>query len=85
MTEKDLGEFCKKIGSELKRMRRRQGLSQQQASEKIGVTRMTIYRIENGDMGVALGTVVALSQLYKAPPNFVLTQSIGENDAMEIC
>lgn len=66
-----LDEFCAMIGGDLRALRKMKGLTQSQAAETVGVSRYTLTRIEGGDMGVALGTIVALARLYEAPDSFL--------------
>lgn len=66
-----LDVFCARIGGDLRALRKLKGLTQSQAAETVGVSRYTLTRIEGGDMGVALGTIVALARLYEAPGSFL--------------
>lgn len=69
--EEALDVFCARIGEDLRALRKEKGLTQAQAAETVGVSRYTLTRIEGGDMGVALGTIVALARLYEAPDSFL--------------
>lgn len=73
-----LDMFCRRIGSDLRRLRKLRGLTQAAAADTVGVSRFTLTRIEGGDMGVALGTIVALAKLYDAPPSFLVLVGGGD-------
>lgn len=66
-----LDAICIKVGADLKKLRKMRKLSQSEVAETLGVSRYTLLRIESGDMGVAIGTVIALARLYDAPTSFL--------------
>lgn len=71
MNDMSLETFCARIGHDLKQLRRHRGLSQTQAAERVGIARQTLSKIECGDMGVAMGTIISLARLYQAPESFL--------------
>ena len=79
--ESALNSFCALIGDDLRRLRHKKGMSQDAAAKAVGVSRQTLSRIEGGDMGVALGTVVALAQLYEAPKSFLRLMGVRRVNA----
>lgn len=72
MNDMALTSLCQRIGHDLKQLRKHKGLSQAEAAQSVGIHRQTLSKIESGDMGVALGTVVALARLYEAPASFLM-------------
>ena len=53
-----------RIGARLRELRRALGLSQERASEKIGIHPKHLLRIEQGDANVTIGTLVAAALAY---------------------
>lgn len=76
MNDTALTSLCQRIGHDLKQLRKHRGFSQAEAAQRVGIHRATLSKIEAGDMGVALGTVVALSRLYEAPPSFLMVMGV---------
>lgn len=79
-----LDSFCARIGEDLRSLRKSRGLTQSGAAEAVGVSRYTLTRIESGDMGVALGTIVALAQLYQAPTSFLALMNHHQGASSEV-
>ena len=48
-----------KLGNDISHARRARGISQEDFANNIGVSRMTLIRLENGDPGINLGTLTA--------------------------
>ncbi len=81
MASNTLDLLCTKIGHDLRTLRKARGLSQTEAANSVGVSRHTLCRIENGDMGVALGTIVALAKHYEAPASFLSIMGVEAVEA----
>lgn len=81
MTEQELERFCLRIGRDMKNMRVMRGLSQVQACEQAGISRRTLCRLEDGDMGIAIGTVAKLAKLYDAPDSFLRVIGVSSSPA----
>lgn len=59
--------FQKRLGKELQAIRKRRGLSQEQAGIAIGMDRVSIGYIEQGKRSPKLSTLYALAGLYHVP------------------
>lgn len=59
------------LGENLKLARKRRKLTTEQASERAGVHRATLYRIEKGDPAVALGLYFNVFRVYNLQDDFL--------------
>lgn len=50
-----------RLGEQLRLARKRQGLSAVAAAECVGISRVTLHRIEHGEPSVAMGTWIAVA------------------------
>ena len=70
-TRKDLAPVIrralKRLGIRLRELREKQGLTQEQAAEAIGVHPKSMPRIEGGTANPTVATLVAASVAYKVP------------------
>lgn len=61
---------AKQMGSQVQTWRKLQSLTADQVAERAGITRTTLRRVENGELGVSLGAYLnvlrALGQLDRA-------------------
>lgn len=57
----------KRLGMRLRELREKQGLTQEQAAEAIGVHPKSMPRIEGGTANPTVATLVAASVAYKVP------------------
>lgn len=68
------------FGTNLKRLRKRSGLSQLALANTVGMTHNFINDIENGKKWVSPATIEKLSKALKAPPyQFFLSEYDSEN------
>jgi transcriptional regulator with XRE-family HTH domain len=59
--------YLKKLGETINLARRDKEWRQSDLAERIGVTRQTIARIEQGDTGVARGCYISVAWILKIP------------------
>lgn len=52
----------KKLGSRIRRLRQKRGLTSEQLGKDCGITALKISRIENGEVNVGLSTMVHVSE-----------------------
>lgn len=57
----------KLVGINLRRLRNKRGLSQQQVGEKLGISFQQIQKFENGTNRVSAGRLFVLAQFLNAP------------------
>ena len=69
---------AKRLGDLLARLRIARGIKQTEAALRAGISRNTVYRLEHGDPGLALGQV--LRYLDAIAPGTSLDQLYLEND-----
>jgi len=66
-----------KLGDLLKAARNRAELSQREAAAKVGLSRSTIVRAENGDVIPAQSTLTLLAEAYGLEPDYFCTARYG--------
>lgn len=59
------------LGENLKLARKRRKITTEQASERAGIHRATLYRIEKGDPAVALGLYFNVFKVYNLQNDFM--------------
>jgi transcriptional regulator with XRE-family HTH domain len=59
--------YLKKLGETINLARRNKEWRQSDLAERVGVTRQTIARIEQGDIGVAMGCYISVAWMLKIP------------------
>lgn len=64
-----------RIGGQVKKLRKRKNCSQEMLAELIGVSVMTISRIENGSTAMSVQTLMKLSEVLEVPVEELLCQS----------
>ena len=57
-------------GDDLALARRRRGLSTQSMAERAGISKKTLYRLEQGDPGVSWGAVIRVLNILNLIPEF---------------
>jgi DNA-binding XRE family transcriptional regulator len=57
-------------GDDLALARRRRGLSTQSMAERAGISKKTLYRLEQGDPGVSWGAVIRVLNILNLLPEF---------------
>lgn len=62
-------------------LRRRQGLSQEQLAERLGVTRQSVSKWESGGATPELSKLVALSELYRVSVDYLVKDWVEEPPA----
>lgn len=55
-------------GKDVRRIRKRLGLSQPQLAERLGVTKNSVARWERGEMGIRQSVVILLGMLDQSAP-----------------
>lgn len=72
----------KAVGIEIRRRRLALGLTQEQAAEKIERALRFYSRIELGDVGMSVDTLLAICKMLKTTPDaLLLSISTDDNDA----
>jgi transcriptional regulator with XRE-family HTH domain len=71
-------EECARLGALLARLRIARKVKQTDAALRAGLSRNTVYRLEKGDPGLALGQV--LRYLEAIAPGRTLLDLLAEND-----
>ena len=56
--DKVVSELCKKVGNQIRKIRKEKGLSQGALAKRIGVSQQLISRIEKGRENISLNTLV---------------------------
>lgn len=69
---------CERLGQLLVRLRLARKVKQSDAALRAGLSRNTVYRMEKGDPGLALGQV--LRYLEAIAPHATLLDLLSEND-----
>ena len=69
---------CARLGQLLARLRLARRIKQSEAALRAGLSRNTVYRLEKGDPGLALGQV--LRYLDAISPSSTLLDLLSEND-----
>jgi len=59
-----MGDFDKRVGQRLKELRRARDLSQQQMSEKLGLSRSTISQMESGKRSLTAGDLSRIADIF---------------------
>lgn len=62
-----LGQARRRLGVRLRALRKERELSQESASELIGIHAKHLQRIENGTANVTIVTLVAIALAYRVP------------------
>lgn len=73
-------KILKTLGENIKLARKRRELTQQLISERTGISRVTLRKIENGDAGVSIGhylTVLAALNLAEDLANVAQDDAFG--------
>jgi transcriptional regulator with XRE-family HTH domain len=72
------------VGERLLRLRRRQGLTQEQAAKMMGISRRTIVRWEAGTTAPRMGeSLQAAASVLRASPMFLLYGTEGDDDGWD--
>ncbi len=74
----ELAEESRRLGEKMARLRIARGVKQTEAALRAGLSRNTVYRMEKGDPGVAIGQV--LRYIDAIAPGVTLAQLVTEAD-----
>ena len=73
--DKDLARFIRSFAKNLKSLRDKADLSQQELASKAGLSTTTVYELENARVAdIRLGTIVALARALGKPPLGLLNE-----------
>ena len=64
-------KIFEQIGENIKLARKRRKLTTAQVSERAGIHRATLYRIEKGDPGVAIGLYFNVFRVFNLQDDFL--------------
>ncbi|MDH4220196.1 MAG: DUF4065 domain-containing protein [Candidatus Aminicenantes bacterium] len=64
--------FYRKLGAKIKKIRKSLGLSQERVAKTLGINRVAISQIENGDRKISAEEVAKLSKIFNVPSNILL-------------
>ena len=78
MLSSTLREECTRLGARLARLRIARKVKQTDAALRSGLSRNTVYRLEKGDPGLALGQI--LRYLDAIAPGSTLLELLAETD-----
>lgn len=65
----------KNVGNEIRKRRVAQGFTQEQAAEKIDRSLRFYSRVELGDVGMSVDTLLAICAMLKTTPNALLLET----------
>jgi len=69
---KEMSVFYRKLGAKIKKTRKSLGLSQERVAKTLGINRVAISQIENGDRKISAEEVAKLSKIFNVPSNIIL-------------
>ncbi|MGD9778025.1 MAG: type II toxin-antitoxin system antitoxin SocA domain-containing protein [Methanosarcina sp.] len=64
--------LMEKIGNRIKEIREREGLSQEELAEKMGISRVAVSQIENGKRKICTEELIALSKIFNVSTDILL-------------
>jgi transcriptional regulator with XRE-family HTH domain len=67
--------FYKKLSQKIKAIRKRLGFSQEALAEKLGINRVAISQIENGERKISAEEIAKLSKVFHIPTDILLDLS----------
>ena len=70
----------KRLGSELRLLRKERKMTQTHAGKQVGLSYVTLVRLETGQSEMTLSTLCKLSNLYQEPPLDILGKIIKASD-----
>lgn len=79
-----MGYDKKTVGAEIRRRRLALGLTQEQASEKIDRALRFYARIELGDVGMSVDTLLEICAMLKTTPDSLLLEHRDNDDATDL-
>ena len=69
---KEMSVFYRKLGAKIKKTRKSLGLSQERVAQTLGINRVAISQIENGNRKISAEEVAKLSKIFNVPSNIIL-------------
>lgn len=67
-----MNTFNKKVGIKIRKMRESLSLSQEEIAKSLGISRVAVSQIENGDRKVSAEEVAKLSRIFDTPADILL-------------
>ena len=64
-----------RIGEQIKKLRKRKDYSQETLAEAIGVSVMTISRIENGSAAMSIQILIKLARVLEVPVQVIMCEA----------
>ncbi len=64
--------FYHKLGAKIRKIRESLGLSQERIAKSLGINRVAISQIENGDRKISAEEIVKLTKIFNMPSNILL-------------
>ena len=64
--------FCKKLSKKIKAIREKLGLSQEVLAKGLGISRVAVSQIENGDRKISAEELAKLSRIFNMPSDVLL-------------
>ncbi len=79
-----LKEFkSKSLGSNIKSIRKKANFTQEQFSEKLGVTPQFLSSVERGTAGISLNTAINICNITKCSPNRLFKDIVNVNTTID--
>ena len=70
----------KRLGAELRLLRKERKMTQTHAGKQVGLSYVTLVRLETGQSEMTLSTLCKLSNLYQEPPLSILGKIIKASE-----
>lgn len=85
VVEKDISEFTKTICNRIKETRKKRKLKQEDAAEKLGITKFEYADLENGEVEPELEQLKALAELFETSLDeiFGIEKPVAEEEEMK--
>lgn len=72
----------RKIGAEVRKLRRQLGLTQEGLAERLGITFQQVQKYEKGSNRIAVSTLIAISAAFGMSPSAIINEVVGEEPTM---
>ena len=80
----NLQEFkSKSLGNNIKNIRKKANFTQEQFSEKLGVTPQFLSSVERGLAGISINTAINICNISKSTPNSLFKDIVKVNNIIE--
>lgn len=70
----------KKSGERIRQLRRTQGMTQEQLATKLNIGDRHLRKIENGEKGPSIDTLVEIAALFGVSLDYIITGSQSQSD-----